>query len=388
MRRILAIAFNDLKLTLTDRGAVMWMFLLPLVFATFFGLVMGGGGSSPADANAALTVVDNDGGVLARGLIADLEGAGLAIEELTNTEWENSETVVRTLVIPEGFSEGVLSGTQQTIRLEKKAGASEEAALVVQARTLAAVTRQLGRVVEAAHGLEDGAAVSQQAYSSVIPGEDLVRVDSRFAGQATVAPGGFAQSIPGMSVMFVMLVALTYGAASVSAERAGGQLRRLATAPVTRAEIVAGKIGGRWVVSALQITAFVLAGVAGNRLFGVEIGDHPLQLWLVLLVFSLATAPLGVAIGGWFRDPDRAANVGVMATMAMAAFGGCWWPIEVVSKPLKTASLFVPSGWAMRALHGLISFGADLTSLGPEILALIFFGAFFSLLAARSLRIE
>jgi ABC-type multidrug transport system permease subunit len=85
---------------------------------------------------------------------------------------------------------------------------------------------------------------------------------------------------------------------------------------------------------------------------------------------------------------DLAANVGVMATMAMAAFGGCWWPLEMVSKPLKTASLLIPSGWAMRALHGLISFGRDLTHLGPEILALVLFSVFFWLLAIRSLRIE
>jgi ABC-2 type transport system permease protein len=388
MQRIAAIALHDLKLTLADRGAVMWMFLLPLVFATFFGLVMGGGSSSPSDATASLTVVDNDGGVVARSLIADLEGAGLAIEELTSDEREASEAVVRTLVIPEGFSEGVLSGTQQTLRLEKEPGTSEEAALVVQARTLAAITKQLGRVVQAADGLEEGGVVSEQAYTDVMVAEDLVRVESSFAGEATVAPDGFAQSIPGMSVMFVMLVALTYGAATVSSERAGGQLRRLVTAPVTRSQIVAGKIGGRFVTAALQITVLILVGIAANRFLDVEIGDHPFQMWVVLLLFGLVVAPLGVALGSWFKDPDRAANIGVMATMAMAAFGGCWWPIEVVSKPLKMTALAIPSGWAMNALHGLISFGRDLTDLGPEILALSLFGIFFWILAARSLRID
>jgi ABC-type multidrug transport system permease subunit len=191
-----------------------------------------------------------------------------------------------------------------------------------------------------------------------------------------------------MAVMFVMLVALTYGAASISAERAGGQLRRVVTTPVTRAQVVAGKICGRWVVAAVQITVFVLVGMIAELLFGVEIGNRPLEVWLVLVLFGLVVAPLGIAIGGWFEDPDRAANVGVMATMAMAAFGGCWWPIEVVSKPLKTVSLAIPSGWAMRALHGLISFGRGLSDLGPELLALVAFGAVFSFLAARSLRID
>ncbi len=388
MGKITAIALNDLRRTLADRGAVMWMFLLPIVFATFFGLVTGGGSSNPADAQASLTVVDNDGGEVARRLIEDLAGRGVAVDELSQAQREASEEVVRTLVIPEGFSKGVLTGTQQTLRLEKEPGSSDEAGLVVQARIVAAIARLIGRTVEASHGLNDVDPVPLQAFSDVALPDDLVSVDSRFAGKATTQPDGFAQSIPGMAVMFVMLVALTYGAATISAERANGQLRRLITTPVTRTEIVAGKIGGRFVIAAVQITTLVLVGLIANRLFGVEIGDRPFQMWLVLLLFGLVAAPLGVAVGGWFKEPDRAANIGVMATMAMAAFGGCWWPIEVVSKPLKTVALTLPSGWAMRALHGLISFGRDLSNLGPELLALAAFGVAFSFLAARSLRVD
>jgi len=388
MGRIAAIALNDLRRTLADRGAVMWMFLLPIVFATFFGLVSGGGSSDPADAQASLTVVDNDGGDVARRFIEDLAGQGVAIEELSQEEREASDGVVRTLVIPAGFSDGVLGGTQQTLRLEKEPGASDEAGLVVQARIVAAITRLIGRTVEASQGLGDGEPVPQQVFAGVTLPDDLVSVESRFAGKATTHPDGFAQSFPGMAVMFVMLVALTYGAATVSAERANGQLRRVITTPVSRAEIVAGKIGGRFAVAAAQITILVLVGVIANRLFGIEIGDRPFQMWLVLLLFGLVVAPLGIAVGGWFKEPDRAANIGVMATMAMAAFGGCWWPIEVVSKPLKTFSLALPSGWAMRALHGLNSFGWDLTDLGPELLALAAFAIAFSLLAARSLRVD
>jgi ABC-2 type transport system permease protein len=72
----------------------------------------------------------------------------------------------------------------------------------------------------------------------------------------------------------------------------------------------------------------------------------------------------------------------------MAAFGGCWWPIEVVSKPLKTVALFFPTGWAMRALHGLISFGQNLGEVAPNLLALAVFAAVFGTLAARSLRVD
>ena len=243
-------------------------------------------------------------------------------------------------------------------------------------------------MVEAASGLDENTPIPPATFADLEVPDDLVLVETRFAGQARLPPDGFAQAIPGNTVMFVMLVALTYGAASISAERQSGKLRRLVTAPVSRAEIIAGKIVGRFAVAAMQITVLVLVGVIANRVVGIYIGDHPFQMWVVLLFFGLTVAPLGVALGGWFTDPDRAASIGVIVTMVMAAFGGCWWPLEVVSPTLQNVALIFPTGWAMKALHGLISFGNDLGGVVPELLALAGFAVFFSILAARSLRVD
>jgi ABC-type multidrug transport system permease subunit len=59
-----------------------------------------------------------------------------------------------------------------------------------------------------------------------------------------------------------------------------------------------------------------------------------------------------------------------------------------VSRPLKTAALFLPTGWAMRTLHGLISFGKGLGDLQPNLLMLGGFALVFAFLATRSLRVD
>jgi ABC-type multidrug transport system permease subunit len=387
MRNIVVIALHDLRLTFTDRGAVAWMLLLPVVFATFFGLVMGAG-SSPADAIASLAVVDLDGSVVSAALIEDLAGEGVSVTELTPEQRSTNPDIVRTMVIPEGFGELVLEGEPQTLRLEKEPDTSAEAALVAQARIVAAIARTIGRLVVASADVEDSAAIPADLFAAVDVPPDLVTVETRIAGRATQIPGGFAQSIPGMTVMFVMLIALTYGAASISAERISGNLRRLATAPVSHGEIVAGKIGGRFVISFFQITILVFVGLVAHWTIGIFIGDHPFQMWLVLLLFAAVVAPLGVALGGWIKDPDRAASIGVILTMTMAAFGGCWWPLEVVSKPLKMVALVFPTGWAMRTLHGVISFGQTLGEMRTNLLALVAFGVVFGIVASRSLRVD
>lgn len=386
MRTIAAIALHDLRLVLSDRSAVMWLFLMPVVFATFFGVVMGGD-ASPTDARAALTVIDEDGGPVARLLLEELESERLVLRFVDPSAKETTPDKIRTLLIPSGLSTAVLGGEQATLLLEKDPGTSVDAALMAQARIVASITAVLGRLVVAGEKLEPGAPMTPELLAASPKTEDLVLIESRFAGEARIVPDGFAQSIPGNAVMFVMLVALTYGAASVAGEREGGQLRRLATTPASTSEIIAGKIVGRVAVAWAQVTVLMVVAVVGNLVFGVTIGDQPVVTWIVLLIYAVAVAPLGVAFGARFTDPDRAASTGVIATIIMAAFGGCWWPLEVVSKPLQTLSLAFPTGWAMRALHGTISFGRGLDGILVPLIVLAAFGAAFSWLAVRSLRI-
>jgi ABC-type multidrug transport system permease subunit len=387
MRIISAIARHDLRVILTDRSAVMWLFLMPVAFAVFMGLVMGGGGSAP-DVRTRLTIVDGDGGPVAAMLIAELADDRLALNPIEPSAAATTPDKIRTLIIPEGLSEAALAGTRTILRLEQDPGASAEAGLVAQARIVSAIATVIGRLAEARQSVEPGQSIDAEDLLALDVADDSVVIESRFAGEATVVPTGFAQSIPGNTVMFVLLVTMTYGAATISGERTGGQLHRLATTPASWAEIIAGKIVGRFAIAAVQITVLMTVAVLAGATVGLNLGDHPFSTWVVLLVYAAAVAPLGVAFGARFTDPDRAASVGVIATMVMAAFGGCWWPLEVVSRPLQTVALAFPTGWAMRALHGTISFGQTLSGLAAPLLALAGFSIVFTLIAIRSLRFD
>jgi len=386
-RAALSLARLDLWLTLADRSAALWMFIMPVVFATFFGLVMGGG-SDPTTSQVKLTVVDEDRGELARMLVSDLVSARLAIAEIPPEAKDSTPDKTRTLVIPKGFTGRVLAGEQVTLRLERDPDSNAEASLAAQARIAGAIARLIGRLVEAqaASGSDEPAELA--AVLATAGAVDLVTVEPRYAGKARVAPGGLAHSVPGNTVMFVMLVALTYGAGSISAERQSGMLRRIATCPVSRTDIIVGKIIGRMAVATVQVTVLVLVCLLGARFFGEGLGGRPLEVWAILIVFGAAVAPLGVAVGGFVRDPDRAASVGVMATMGMAALGGCWWPIEVVSPALQKLAMLFPTGWAMRALHGVISFGESLPGVAVPIAVLALYGLVFAAIAARVLRAD
>jgi ABC-2 type transport system permease protein len=80
------------------------------------------------------------------------------------------------------------------------------------------------------------------------------------------------------------------------------------------------------------------------------------------------------------------AGICVLSSLLMAALGGCWWPLEVAPPVLKKLALCLPTGWALQALHQLISFGSGLGAVLTPLAVLLIFGAAANLLAVRFFR--
>ena len=73
--------------------------------------------------------------------------------------------------------------------------------------------------------------------------------------------------------------------------------------------------------------------------------------------------------------------------MALGALGGCWWPIEIAPRWMQTLALCLPTGWAMDAMHRLVSFG-DPAAAVPHVLALGAGAGVLGGVAARVFRYE
>ncbi|MGH9361042.1 MAG: hypothetical protein ACRD2T_03940, partial [Thermoanaerobaculia bacterium] len=103
MREVFLLARNDLRLTLRDRASFFWLLLLPVLLMWFFGQVGGGGQSGPP--KVTLTVVDRDGGWLARALVEQLATEkSVNLREVSPAALAATEDKVRTLTIPAGFT--------------------------------------------------------------------------------------------------------------------------------------------------------------------------------------------------------------------------------------------------------------------------------------------
>ncbi len=362
MRQILRLGLNDLRLTLSDRPAFIWLLVLPIAMTWFFSLA---GPNRSGTPRIGLDVVDRDGGRLAQTFLGEMEDERLSVSRLAA---DADEYGPRRLIIPEGFTSGVLAGEPQTLRLEQRSGANAEFSMAAQLHVDRAIARTLERVA----GMD-------------APAQPTVRLVVSAAGAGRPVPSGAAQSVPGMLTFMVLMMTVIYGAVFLTVEKRTGMLRRQASLPLGRLQIFLGKLLGRLLIATLQIVVLVLAG---RFLFDVSWGSSPLGLVLLLGSYAVAVAALSTLLGAVLRTSEQASAVGWIASMVLAALGGCWWPAEVMPGWIRSIALLLPTTWAMNGFHALISFGRGVDGVWRPALMLLLFGVLFAGLGARWLRFE
>jgi ABC-2 type transport system permease protein len=119
---------------------------------------------------------------------------------------------------------------------------------------------------------------------------------------------------------------------------------------------------------------------------GVNLGANLPAVTLTLLVLGWVGSSFGVLVGSLFTSEDRVTAVCVLASLLMGALGGCWWPLEIAPPTLQNVALGLPTGWAMKALHQLISFGSGFAAVWGPLGVLTGFGLAANALAAKNFK--
>jgi ABC-2 type transport system permease protein len=408
IKKIFAIAFLYLKTTFSSRSVFIFSLAMPLLFTFVLGQAIGGG-SGPDDVPTSwpLDAVDLDRSAWSERLLARLEDNATVELRLTDLETAaanlESEDVSAALVIPAGFGAALDAG--ENARLELRQGADEiaRAQILAEAVGVAAaelsgslavaeislrVAKQVGLLEDV--GEEQVAAYREEAFQSAETGwaqSAPVVVEaqavSRLA-EGPAIPGGASQSSPGMLVMYVLFFTFG-GGVSLLVERDEGTLRRLLVMPMNRSTFMAGKLLGIFLGALVQMAVMVLAG---QFLFGVGWGQEPLALAAMLLAYGFTGTALGLMVAALARTTAQANAASTIAVMALSALGGAWWPIEITPAYMQQFSQALPTGWAMRGFHDIISRGLGLQAITLEAAVLVGFGLLFLLIGVWRFRYE
>jgi len=347
------VARNDLRMWLRDKGALFWSFLGPVMFTVFFGFIF----RQPASTDRMVVYVhDGDSSpVVARAVAVQLQDADFDVRTGTASR-EDYE-----IRVPAGATDSLAAGHVPPLSMASPNdnATPREHAIVAEA-VRAQLRTFLGLRPEDIRADLDSTTI--RARVAMEPTVKMVKQELPSAQPST----GFQHTVPAYLVMFIFMNLFTYGASFLIEERRSGRLRRVAVSTTTSRQIIIGKVVSRFLWSGLQMAWMVLLGL----LFRVSLGSHPEALLAVLVMLALGTTALAILYATFFKNGDKAAGLGSLIVMAMAALGGCWWPLEIVPDWMRRIAFALPTGWGYDALNRIMALGAGIPQVATHLLVL------------------
>lgn len=192
--------------------------------------------------------------------------------------------------------------------------------------------------------------------------------------------------VPAYLVTFAFALILTVGWVFVG-ERRQGTMRRLMAAPITRGQILLGKLLPWLLVSLLQGLLLLLAG---RVLFGMSWGSQP--LWLVPVVAATALAAMGLAllVAALARTEMQVAIYGTLLVLGLGALAtGMTGDRSLMPELMQQIGLVTPHAWALDAYKQLLfTPEPNLALVAQSCAVLTAFGVGFLALAWWFLKLE
>lgn len=200
--------------------------------------------------------------------------------------------------------------------------------------------------------------------------------------------------VPAYTVTFAFFLVLTVGWLFV-AERRHGTIVRLRAAPLSRWQILLGKLLPCLVVSLAQGFLLLVCGVV---IFGMSFGPMPWLLVPVVVSTSFAAVGLAMLVAGLARTETQVAVYGTLLVLMLAGLSGSMMPRDLMPEGMRTLSQITPHAWALDAYSQLLPPPAEPGQPPPpapeveEVLrdcgVLLGFGAVFLSLAWWRMRLD
>ena len=353
------VARNDIRLLLRDRGTVFWSFVGPFLFMLFFGFLFGAGGEP---AKTRLVIHNEDSQSPFAGALAVLlrdDSVLVVLRDGGAADADSTEQAGFRLVVPRGSADSLAAERPPHLVLHTPNDSPTPREQALRAQIMrASLGAFLGIPGSDAHAVLDEAAIRER-----VAFDPIIRLDRRMLVRPR-ASSSFQHTVPAYLIMFVLMTLLTSAAAILIEERKSGQLQRALVSSARTADIVFGKFLSRFAFAWMQIV--VMLGV-GFLAFPVRFGGHPLTMLVVLTAFALAATGIGLLFATLFRNPDKAAGLGSLLTMAMAALGGLWWPLEIVPAWMRKIAFLLPTGWGYDALNRVMALDAGIGQVLPHL---------------------
>jgi ABC-2 type transport system permease protein len=178
--------------------------------------------------------------------------------------------------------------------------------------------------------------------------------------------------VPGLVGVILTMTMMLMTALALVRERERGTFEFLIATPVSRLEVMVGKILPYLGVGFVQVALILTLGVL---LFSVPIRGSLAELGLGTLPFLAAMLAMGLVVSSASRSQFQAMQLSFFFFLPSLLLSGFMFPFEAMPEGARWIGAVLPLTHYLRVVRGIVLKGASLADLGAELAAI---GAFFA----------
>ncbi len=191
--------------------------------------------------------------------------------------------------------------------------------------------------------------------------------------------------VPGVLAMSIMQTGV-FSVAFVFVDlKKRGILRRLRVTPINPNDFIAAHVVTRLIVLMMQI---VLMVVIGMLFFKLQFSGNLLNLFAVGTLGAVVFLALGFAVAGVSKSEDQVAPLANMLVFPMMVLSGIFFSRSNLPGFVYSITNYFPLTYLADAMRSIAIDGANLISVGPQIIGLTVWAIISCIIAVKMFRWE
>ena len=363
------VARKEARQILRDRRTFVLLLVMPIVLTFLFGKAMETGelrqipsvilneDGSP-ESNAIVTAFSTYDEVQIQGEVGTL----LAAQDLLA-----QGKIKAAIVIPQGFMRQIEAGEEAQLQLLLD-GTDNNSAPIVEGVAQRVIQRY--NAERAVKGLWARGVRPDRGRRLIQP--VFVQTEIRYN------PGlrYLSYVMPGVIGLTLQLLTVMLMAVSITRERERGTLDQLMASPITRSELILGKLVPYLGMSLLNVVTILFVA---DRWFNVPVRERLPLLLAFCALFVLTSLATGLLISAISRSQFQAIQIAVFYVLPVFMLSGAYAPIEAIPDAIRPITYLFPLMYFCRAVRavtlrgaGLLLVWRDLAILGGFVLIFLY----------------
>jgi ABC-2 type transport system permease protein len=343
---ILTFVRIDVKRLFRDKVAIFFVFLFPFIFLIIFGSLMNGDN----EVSFRLGLVNQSNSSFSRAFEKELksnktfEFDGEATTEASAKEKMSRGQIDATIVLPKDFGvqvDGVPAGQAIVLYDQNNAQAGQTLSTIL-------------------------AGIFKETNNKIAPSPEPFTVKAE--STATKGLRSFDYTFAGI-LGFTLLSLGIFGPTQVFPRlKQRGVLRRYRTTSLKVWQYFVGNVISNAVIGILAVSFMFAAAVS---FFDLNMRGNYANLAFVIALGTVLLFGIGLAIGGWAKNENQAAPLAQLVALPMMFLSGVFFPTFLMPELLQNVVRFIPLTPVVDSVRMIVTEGANLTDLGPQLAIMI-----------------